>query len=89
MSLSILFPQQHTYQCTIKEIEDVTVSQSKKRLLQRTGDEIIDVIVPQTLEEIGYRASGARPNRSWTYQDHMSWRISWKLSICSHSDASR
>ena len=36
----------------IKEIEDDTVSQIQKRLLQRTGEEIVDVIVPQTLEEI-------------------------------------
>ena len=52
MGLSILFPQQRTHQCTIKEIEDDTVSQIQKRLLQRTGEEIVDVIVPQTLEEI-------------------------------------
>ena len=52
MGLSIPFPLQRTYQCTIKEIEDDTVSQIQKRLLQRAGEEIVDVIVTRTLEEI-------------------------------------
>ena len=36
----------------LQGVDDVTVSQIQKRLLQRTGEEIVDVIVPQTLEEI-------------------------------------
>ena len=36
-----------------------------------------------------YHSVSACPNRSWTYQDHISLRISWKLSMCSHSNASR
>ena len=34
----------------LEGVEDVTMYQIQKRLLQRTGEEIVDVIVPQTLE---------------------------------------
>ena len=58
-------------------IMQVTVSQ-----IQRTGEEIVDVIVPQTLEV------------SWCVRTSeqivdVTGPLSWKLSICSHSDASR
>ena len=45
------YHQQRTHQSTIKELEGVSVSQIQKRLLQRTGEEIVDVVVPQSLEE--------------------------------------